>query len=125
MEKRILNTIAFLFIAVLIMAQGEPDHDPKAKAILDGVSAKSRTHQAVSVRFTYSMENIRDDIYETQEGSLLLKGEQYKLKLAGQEIICDGSTLWTYLPDAEEVQISEPEYEEGTINPSNIFTIYE
>jgi len=123
MQKRTLNIIAFLLIAIFGFAQGEPDK--KAKAILDGVSAKTKTHKAVNVKFTYSMENIKDDIHESQEGSLLLRGEQYNLKLAGQEIICDGANLWTYLPDAEEVQISEAEYEQGSLSPSNIFTIYE
>lgn len=125
MKKRVFKIFSFLIIAVLTMAQVEVNHDPKAKAILDGVSAKTKTHKAVSVSFTYSMENIKDDIYETQEGSLLLYGDRYNLKLAGQEIICDGSTLWTYIQDAEEVQVSEPEYEEGTLSPNNIFTIYE
>ena len=55
----------------------------------------------------------------------MLKGDKYKLEIAGQEIICNGNTLWTFIKDAEEVQVNEPEYEEGSINPANIFTVYE
>ena len=33
--------------------------------------------------------------------------------------------LFRSIKDAEEVQINEPEYEEGSISPANIFTVYE
>ena len=108
-----------------VNGQTAGDHDPKAKAILDGVSAKTKTYTAMNIAFKYSMDNKQDNIHESQEGTLLLKGKSYRLKMAGTEMYSDGKTLWTYLVDDEEVQISEPQYEEGTLSPTNIFTIYE
>lgn len=43
----------------------------------------------------------------------------------GQEIYCDGKTMWTYLKDANEVQISNYNPKSSDINPSEIFTVYE
>ena len=45
--------------------------------------------------------------------------------MSGQEILCDGKLIWTYLEDANEVQISKFNAKEMDINPSEIFTIYE
>ncbi|MFB1002543.1 MAG: outer membrane lipoprotein carrier protein LolA [Bacteroidia bacterium] len=39
--------------------------------------------------------------------------------------MCDGKLIWTYLEDANEVQISKFNAKEMDINPSEIFTIYE
>lgn len=108
--------------SIILRAQ---DHDPKAKAILDGVSAKTKSYTSIKTEFTYSMENKADNISESQKGMLLLKGDKYRLEVAGQEIISDGKTVWTFLKDVGEVQISEMEYDEGAISPTNIFTIYE
>jgi outer membrane lipoprotein-sorting protein len=44
--------------------------------------------------------------------------------MTSQELYSDGKTLWTYLKDANEVQISNVDDLDSEINPSNIFTIY-
>ena len=120
-----------IFIAVVILSSfgvnstQAQDQDPKAKAILDGVSAKNKTYSSVEIKFQFMMDNKQDDIHESQEGNLLLKGESYKLEMSGAVIYCDGTTQWNHLVESEEVQMTEPEYEEGTLTPTNIFTIYE
>jgi len=114
-----------LFFTCYCLAQSEGDIDPKAKTILDEVSVKTKSYTSIKAEFTYSMENEADDISESQKGTLLLKGKKYRLEIAGQEIISDGKTVWTYLKDVGEVQISELEYDEGAVSPTNIFTIYE
>jgi len=122
--KAILVSI-LLLASSLSNAQGAQDQDPKAKKILDGVSAKTETYSSLDISFLYSMDNKQDNIHESQEGNLLLKGDHYRLLIAGREIYSDGENQWTHLIDDEEVQISEAEYEEGTLSPTNIFTIYE
>jgi len=122
--KRILFTSVLLLLTpILLFAQD--DYDPKAKAILDEVSKKTKTYTSLKVKFEYIMENIKEDIRESQIGELTLKGTMYKLKISGQEVFSNGKTMWTYIEDADEVQINEPETKEGSISPSNIFTIYE
>jgi len=121
----VMLSACFLFFTCYCLAQPEGGIDLKAKIILDEVSVKTKSYTSIKAEFILSMENKADNISESQEGTLLLKGEKYRLEIAGQEIISDGKTVWTYLKDVGEVQISESEYDEGAVNPTNIFTIYE
>jgi len=124
MKNFVIALILFL-IPLFVIGQSKDDYDPKAKAILDEVSKKTKSYSAIKLKFSYTMENLKEDISDTQEGSLLLKGDKYILNIAGQKVICNGSTLWTYIEEASEVQISELEIDEGSIGPTTIFTIYE
>ena len=44
--------------------------------------------------------------------------------MEGQVIISDGSTIWTYLQDSEEVMVSNMEDNEESISPTDILTKY-
>lgn len=102
--------------------------DLKAKAILDELSKKTKAYTSIKAEFSYTLDNVQEKKNETQKGNLILKGEKYKLSIAGQEIVSDGKTLWTYMKDAGEVQIDnapDPSKEEDSFSPTNIFSIYE
>ena len=101
--------------------------DPKAKAILDKLSEQNKNYNTISANFDYNLKNSGEGIDETQSGKLITKGNKYKLEIAGQQIISDGTTAWTFLKDDCEVQIQEAEGddEEGIFDPVSIFTIYE
>lgn len=100
-------------------------NDPKAKAILDELSAKTKAYTSIKAEFSFTTEK-KDKTKDVQSGKIQTKGKKYKLEIPGHEIFCDGKTVWEYIKDANEVQIKDMETEgEGAINPSNIFTIYE
>ena len=102
--------------------------DEKAKGILDELSKKTKGYTSIKADFSFTLENPQEKTSETKKGTLIVKGAKYKLSISGQEISCDGKTLWTYIKDANEVQIDnapDPNKEENAINPSNIFTVYE
>ncbi|MBA3898648.1 MAG: outer membrane lipoprotein carrier protein LolA [Bacteroidetes bacterium] len=108
------------------MANAVAQDDAKAKAILDEVSAKTKTYASIKASFSYNLENKDANINETQEGSISIKGKKYRLEIAGQEVISDGKSVWTFLKDANEVQINTvEEAADDAITPTNIFTIYE
>jgi outer membrane lipoprotein-sorting protein len=71
------------------------------------------------------MQNKKEKIDETINGTLYLKKEKYKLEFSDQIIICDGKTTWTYLKDVNEVQINSVVETEEEITPQNIFNLYE
>lgn len=127
----IISALSFFMLnVILIKAQENSDvKDPKAKAILDKLSAKNKSYTSIEAEFDYKLENKADGIDETQSGKILFSGNKYRLNIAGQEIVSDGTTMWTFIADADEVQISEvPEEGEGDesfLNPSSIFTLYE
>ena len=111
--------IFFLFPCV-IFAQ-----DQKAKSILDQLSDKTKSYTSIEAKFTNTFSSTVTDINESQSGTLYLKDDAYRLEMEAQTIICDGETNWIYLPDDEEVNITEIDDEENELNPSKIFTIYE
>ncbi len=99
--------------------------DKKAKDILSGVSSKYRSYKSMKADFSYTLENPTAKIKETQSGSIILSGVKYRLAIAGQEVICDGKTSWTYMKEAKEVQVNTVDPAEGGIKPNEIFTMYE
>jgi outer membrane lipoprotein-sorting protein len=117
---KFISILFLLFFAVTINAQ----KDPKAKEILDDVSATTKSFSTIRVKFLNILENRQENLVDTISGYAFLKGSKYKLILPGHEIFSDGATVWTYMKDAEEINITEPD-EESVMNPANIFTIYE
>lgn len=122
--KRIISAaIALIFTAQTSFAQ-----DAKAKTILEEVTKKNKAYTSLKADFTYTMVNKAEKIDEKQNGTLISKGNKFHLVLAGQEVFSDGKAIYTYLKDANELQINnlptDAESEES-ISPNNLFTMYE
>ena len=112
--------ILFLFTALPVFSQS----DKTAQDILSGLSSKYKSLKSIKANFTIVIEN-NDKSKQEQIGILSLKESKYNLQIAGQDIISDGKTRWTYVKDANEIQIDNQKKDENAITPSNIFTIYE
>lgn len=122
--KIILFGILLLLTSRSLMAQ-EPI-DTKAKAILDELSKKTKSYSSLKAEFIFTLENKDKKVTETQNGVILLKGNKYKLEIKGQEVISNNKTVWTYLKDANEVQVNNVDtLSTDVLNPSTIFTLYE
>lgn len=119
--KKITSIALLVLITLSVYAQG----DKKAKDILNGASSKYRSYKSMKADFSYTLENPTAKIKETQNGTIILSGAKYKLAISGQEIICDGKTIWTYMKEAKEVQINSVDPTEEGIKPNEIFTMYE
>ena len=115
-----------IFLLFVTSTQVFAQTDQKAKEILDKVSAKTKSYTSITANFDFIMENTEVDMKETSQGSIIIQGDQYKLNLNETEVLCDGKSQWVFMPDANEVNISEAgSDEEGALNPATIFTIYE
>ncbi len=129
MKKKFNPFLFFLLIFAIESATAQKETiDEKAKGILNELSKKTRAYNSIKAEFDYSIENIKEKISETKKGSLTLKKEKYKFSIAGQEIVSDGKTLWTYIKDAGEVQIDnapDSNKVDNSLSPTNIFTVYE
>ncbi len=127
--KSLLSVALSIFLVSFSIAQTAQTHDPKAKVILDAMSKKTKSYTSIKVDFSYTLKNKSEGLNETQNGNLLLKGDKFRLEMAGQHVICDGKTVWTYILDADEVQINnvpEPgESEDALVDPTQIFNLYE
>jgi outer membrane lipoprotein-sorting protein len=99
--------------------------DPKAKTILDELSAKTKAYTSVKAEFSFVTEK-KDKTKETQNGKIQIKGAKYKVEIPGHDIYCDGKTVWDFIKDANEVQVKDMETGgDEALNPSTIFTMYE
>ena len=100
MKKLGLLMAVYLFVNA-ISAQV----DEKAKGILDKMSNKYQSIPAYKTNFVYRLTNKVEEINEEFSGEIMVKGEKYVLLMSDQEIFNDGETIWTYLKDANEVNV--------------------
>jgi outer membrane lipoprotein carrier protein len=119
MMKKLYALLLLIGFASMAMAQ---TNDPEAKAILDAVSAKFKTFKTMKASFAYKVENAAGKSLSTKNGTIEMKGTKYHVVFSGQEIFCDGKTIWNYDKAAKEVTISKLDNSSGTITPQKLFT---
>lgn len=119
MKKLILALLMLLF-AKVSMAQ----YDPKALEILDAMSKKYQALTAYEANFSCVLTNDVEKVNEEFKGKVTVKGDKFKMTLPEQEVINNGTTTWTYLPDAKEVNIDNYDPNSDDVNPSKIYSIY-
>jgi outer membrane lipoprotein carrier protein len=119
--KKLSFLLILLFAVNIIMAQSV---DKKATAILDEISTKTKSFKTLKIEFSYTMENTKEKVKDNFNGTLLSKGDKYKLSIAGQEVISDGKTSWTFLKDAKEVQINDVGTDDDSFTPTKMLTSY-
>lgn len=122
--KKVFSVLLVVLGTVSLLAAQPQTKDPKAGAILDAMSKKYKEMPSFKANFTYSMESPAAGINETSEGEIIVKGSKFNLKLGNQEIINNGSTVWTYLKDANEVNVSNYEPDEQEVSPTKIYSLY-
>lgn len=120
--KKILGIIVAVlaFLSQTALAQ----YDDKALAILDDMSEKYKNITAYEATFSQTLENKQAAINEDFSGKITVKGEKFRLEMGGQEIINDGKTVWTYIPEVNEVNIDNYNPGEGEMTPSKIYAAY-
>jgi outer membrane lipoprotein-sorting protein len=126
MRKRTLPIVLSLMILCVTAAAQVPKamgkSDAEAKKVLDAVSAKFKTFKSVKASFALKIENATGKVQGTKAGTVMMKGVKYKVSITGQEIFCDGATIWTYDMAANEVQVSALDNSSGSITPQKLFT---
>ena len=112
----------FLFIVSPFFLSSQDDK--KALELLDKMSDNYKKMKGFTSSFTYSMNNLNEDIQDSFEGKISVRNEKYILFIEGQKIINDSKTVWTYIEELNEVTISEFDPSEQEISLNNIFEIY-
>lgn len=108
--KKLITLWMLAFLPLCLSAQA----DAKAEELLDKAIANLSDKNGVRVDFA-----------GTENGFLLLKEEKFYLNSNSLQSWYDGTTQWSYLSDAEEVNISNPTSEElQGINPYFILKGY-
>ena len=117
--KKLYSLIGILALSVVGFAQGS---DPAAKEVLDAVSSKFKTYKAVQSGFTLKVEDSKGKVQGVKSGTVYMKGPKYRVNITGQDIFCDGSTIWTYDKASNEVTITQLDPSSGGITPQKLFT---
>lgn len=119
--KRVALLFGLICMVNLLFAQ---NREEQAAAVLEKLSQNTKAYSTMAIDFTYTMVNSENGINESQQGRLLLEGEKYRLELAGQIVISDGETMWSIMPDSEEVSINEVEEGEEMSSPKALLGGY-
>ena len=124
----------YIVLSTLTVATAFAQKDADAKVILNKLSKQYRSYDAVKTDFTLTIDNQQAGVKETQTGTLISRSKTNKYKVTlyasgkktvTQDIISDGKNQWTFLKDANEVQLSAADNSEEGFNPAKIFTMYE
>lgn len=121
-KLKIMRYFIIIFFSIFYMsvyAQNE------AKEILDKSAAKIKAYPAVEIDFNLTMENKEENIHEEHKGKAYMKGHLYKLEVMDVVNYYDGQNIYTYMPEAQEVNLKSPsDDEEEMLNPAKIFDIH-
>lgn len=119
-KTKVFTILSFILISFIsVQAQD-------AKSLLDEVSSKVKSYDNILIDFKYSLNNSKENVKQDTRGNVTLKGEKYVLNMLGVTRIFNGKTIYTIVPEDEEVTISTyNEQEDKSISASKMLTFYE
>ena len=110
--KKICFLILTALFSTVTMAQD-------AKSVLDKAAANITVKEGVKANFTMT-----GGIGNTS-GTIQIKGKKFHATTPKAIVWFDGKTMWTYMKDNEEVNVSNPtEAQLQAINPYNFINLY-
>jgi len=102
-----MKKIILVLSIILFYANSFSQNDAAATALLDEIAAKADRYTSLKVDFKMFVENLQTKKRDSYSGSAAYKAGYYKLDIMGQIVHSDGKTNWTYLKDAEEINITD------------------
>ena len=108
------NLLIFIFSVFTFSVYSQPSstqqvQDPEAELYLDKLADIFSADNAMQMEFKYEIVSKVENSKVSDFGSIIIKGEKYKLKTEDTEIYFNGNKLWSYLVNGGEVYVSEPE----------------
>lgn len=101
----------YIFMTALLLACASLPAQDDAKETLAKMEDAFRKEGGIRADFTLRLTEQGTPRGEST-GTISLKGERFLLETPDNTLWFDGKTLWSYLPDAEEVTVSLPGQEE-------------
>jgi len=117
--KKIAIFIVSILCVTFVQAQD-------IKSLLNEVSQKVKSYDNIEIAFKYNLSNVKEGVNQDTKGNVTLSGDNYVLNMLGTTRLFDGSSIYTIVPEDEEVTISvyNPE-DDKEITPSSMLTFYE
>ena len=118
------KSIILLLCAFISFGYSQDNSD--AELLLNKVSENIKSYQNIYINYAYTLQNIEEDINQTNKGSFVTEDEKWRFEMLGVTRIFDGNKLYSISPDDEEVTISSQDPEdETTITPNKMLYFYE
>lgn len=124
---RYLLLTALLAITCLAVCQESYIvQDPAAGDVLERVAKKTGSLASLQTDFELIVADRKEGTSSSSSGKLLMKQKKYKLNSQGSEVYFDGKTMWTFVPENNEVTLTEPEDANSDFlsNPAAFFDNY-
>ncbi len=122
MMRKIIVLSFMLMLAWSVFAQQTSD---KAKEILTQTSTTYKESGTLSVFYTMHIKDTKENVSESFDGVIDIKGTKMHINTPDMEIWFDGKTQWIWQREYEELTISQPVEEEINImNPSLVIDAY-
>ncbi len=86
--------------------------------LLDRLRMRYETLDALRAHFTQSLGGA------TMAGTLVLRGDAYRIETPDQTLVTDGTTAWVYAKADGQVLVSHAVADETTFSPADFFTRY-
>ncbi|MBQ4277782.1 MAG: cell envelope biogenesis protein LolA [Bacteroidaceae bacterium] len=110
--KQTIMILSMWCVAVCMQAQ-------TARQVLDRAASEFKKTQSITAEFELSTGGGRD------KGTIILQGQKFRTTTSGNTIWFDGKTMWTYVHDNEEVNVTEPTAAQvARINPYSFLNMY-
>ncbi len=121
-----MKKTVFLIVALLVAnLSANAQDDAKGKAIVDKLMAAAKTWTSFEADFSSRLQSTKDKLDVKQEGNMKVKGKKFRLQLDKNTVINDGTTMYTYSKETNEVTLNDPAEMDQELDPTKIFTQYE
>ena len=118
-----MKKLALLLVALISLSSTLAQNP---KSLLGEVSAKVKSYENIQIDFKYNLNNAKENVNQDTRGDVTLQGNKYVLNMLGITRMFDGKTIYTIVPEDEEVTISAYDAaEDKEITPSKMLTFYE
>jgi outer membrane lipoprotein-sorting protein len=113
-------------LSILIILASSTSYSQQAATLLGEVSAKVRSYDNIQIKFKYTLTNQKEGVNQQTIGDLTLSDDNYVLNMLDITRMFDGTSIYTIVPEDQEVTISSYNSEdEKDITPSQMLTFYE
>jgi len=118
-----ISLVLLLSLFTLLLASQK---DPEAVRVLDEFSLRAEAAASVKLAFSVVTTDAQEGSTTTIDGTAVISGDRYRITMPDNEVWSDTTAVWSYLPDVNEVTITEPDPDDDSFisRPSLLFTMY-
>ena len=115
----------FLLFFILLYVDSISQTSNQAENLLNLASKQMESYNNIEFEFSYVLNNRIEQINQESSGQVTVAGEKYKLNFLDAIQLFDGKSLYTIVPENEEITITKSqEVEDFGINPRELLQFY-